>query len=269
MNTTLAQGISEQTIERLLKSRPCYSRPEVCDELEQIALVLEGVADPLQTRLAHEHLQSCGECASAVMLLSGALSQGELDPPAPTRIQPRSAIARPAVWAAAAAVVISFAAFFFWQQTEQGDQGIPSTMAIKGETDQLSIAVQRGTSRFVVQPGDRLVTGDQLGLFYSAETPGYLAVFCVDANSETALLFPNQGTLSESIAQGTEVPLPDGAYVAEGSGTEWIVAVFSDQPMIIDELEGQIQRAHASRGDQSFELDLPGARTVFLSPFVR
>ena len=133
----------------------------------------------------------------------------------------------------------------------------------KGRDDRLEIAVQRGEARFRVRPNDRIATGDQLGFFYTAPSAGHLALLTMDENGKVEVL--SNGT----IRAGSEIALPDGAIADEGSGCEWIIAVFSNAALSLSDVESQIAGATRESSGCRLEPVVSNARSVRVIPLVR
>lgn len=137
--------------------------------------------------------------------------------------------------------------------------------------DALHVAVMRDGVAFRASAGARVVEGDVLRLFHSSRAPGFLLVVNVDAAYERTVLLPHEGERSAPIAAGAEVALPGGALVGEGSGCEWLIAVFSDAPLAVDAVDAAIAEARAVGDPGACELRVavPGARTVAVVPVRR
>ncbi|MCP4675519.1 MAG: DUF4384 domain-containing protein [Deltaproteobacteria bacterium] len=277
MNATLGGTINEALVERLIRLRPKTRSAGECPEVENLALVLAGYAQKEQVRAATGHLGGCPSCAEAVLELNSMVAQGMIEPlqsadkPARTPAYPELMVKRwrSAALAAAAVLVVGLAAVYFWQPSKEHPYDPGSKLAIKGSADNLFVAVQRGPSQFTARPFDRLEEGDQLGLFYSAETPGYLAVFSLDGEGEASLLYPAEGIKSAAIAANERVPLSDGATVSQGSGCEWIVAVFSHLPLPVDKTAETIRQATRNIKECHLELEISNARTIHVFPVLR
>lgn len=93
----------------------------------------------------------------------------------------------------------------------------------------LEIGVRRGQKTFRPHPGQILRTGDEVGLFYSADQPGFLRVIYVNANWQWVELYPGEGRVG-AIDVGDQVRLDAGAVLTEGNGCEAIVGFFDVRP---------------------------------------
>jgi hypothetical protein len=256
-------------VDDLLRLRLRTSRPEMpdeCADLETVALVLAGGATPEEIERAGEHLRACASCAAATQALHD-LDRGPapaLAPPASLTERARAWVGRPVTWAAAAAcaALVVGAAVFLQQPTDAARE---IEFAVKGEADHMDVAVQRKGQRFRLRPPGQLEDGDQLGFFYTAERPGYLALFDLRASGKASLLFPRDASRSGAIAAGSEIPLPDGGSFTRAPGCEWLVAVFSDRPLAIETSSAALRNAAAASGPAcDLQPEIAGARTIWV-----
>ena len=282
-------GLELNTLEQLLGER--FEPPEAeCAELEDVALALAGLADTSGRARAEAHLQACADCAAALELLGGLPEPGSADAADAPPSRPDQAgapedgasapAARPPAWhrrpaslalAAAASALLVVAAGLLLSPNGPDLHTAPGAGLVpKGAGDQLALAVQRGAERFTARPGDRLLEGDRIGLFYWAAQDGYLAVLHLDEQGRTTLLSPAGGDGSAAIAAGSEGRLPDGGVVEGGAGCEWLIAVFSDAPLPLEAMLGPI-RAAPNKGPlcRPFRLAIPDARSVRVFPVAR
>ena len=270
-------AVDPSTVERLLGER--FDPPEAeCAELEVVALALEGLADEEEHARAVGHLDACPDCAAAVEQLGGLARRAAADE-ADTKEGSATVIRLPwyrcpaalALAAAASALLVVTAGLLLTPpQGVERDTAPGAGMVPKGGGDQLAVAVQRGTHRFTARPGDRLLEGDRIGLFYSAAEDGHLAVIHLDQSGATTLLFPAGRESSAAIRAGTEQPLPDGGVVEGGAGCEWLIAVFSEQPLALPAMTGPIAAAgRAGPGCGSLRIEIPDARRVRVFPVQR
>jgi len=114
-------------------------------------------------------------------------------------------------------------------------------------TWQLHVAAERSGHTFRVQNGSILQTGDQLGFFYTAERPGYLMILYADEEGEIIRLFPALEPQSAIADEGKNIRVPDGAKLSPGEGCEWVVGLFSDQPITGDQAREAIGRMLGER----------------------
>ena len=141
-------------VERLLRMRFSAQRPAECPDMESVALVLSGAAEPDELRRAVGHVAGCSKCSAAILVL-GSL-RTERGASASSR-RPRTS--RRSIRVLLVAAVVLACAAVVTVLALQGDrQGNPppvrdGQLVPKGQTDGLAVAVQRGTSRF------RAITG--------------------------------------------------------------------------------------------------------------
>jgi hypothetical protein len=254
-------------IDDLLRVRLRTSRlelPEECADLETVALVLAGGATPGQIERAAEHLRACASCAAATQALHDLGSSPAPAPAPPVSLAERARawVGRPVTWAAAAACAALVVGTTVFLPTDAARE---IEFAVKGEADHMDVAVQRKGQRFRLRPPGQLEDGDQLGFFYTAERPGYLALFDLRASGEASLLFPSDAPRSGAIAAGSEVPLPDGGTFTRAPGCEWLVAVFSDRPLAIETSSAALRTAAAASGPGcDLQPEIEGARTIWV-----
>jgi hypothetical protein len=265
--------ISDSLLDELLRvrlqaRRATLSNSEECPDLESVALVVGGSASPLEIARASAHLQRCRSCADAARLLSELDDNSSAEP---DRIEchervarkARPRLARQAVWAGAAACMLLIATGVVWQW-----HVAPSEVrfAVKGEVDHLDVAVLRDGRGFRLPPNGELLDGDQLGFFYSAAEPGYLALLDVQTSGRVSRLFPRNATESQAIFSGSEVRLPDGGAFEKTPGCGWLVAVFSDRPLALEDLSARLRHAASNAGAGCvLQPEVAGARTIWVA----
>jgi hypothetical protein len=260
------------SVERLIRMRRPLPDEDDCDEA--VALASHGLAGPEEILRASRHLESCALCRESLLALSSfdTLENADEMRTAPA-VEPKPrvhAISKKYALIAAAAVLIAGIAAVLtisrpWSTGPKPGEGL----VVKGPADRLQIAVQRDEVQFTARPLDRLLEGDRLGLFYSADKAGYLAVIDMDDEGQTTILYPSGSPQSAPMAAGVTVPIPDGAIVRDGEGCEWVVAVFSDKPLSTAFLKESIGRANLSRQTCELEIDIPGTRQIRILPFRR
>lgn len=276
MSKTKSDAIAscdEPKIARLLQVRHRSLRQAECAQLELVALASSGVATTEEQKHAKAHLQECSECADSVLWLTANLSS--LESPAKTVTAKTSWWQQifsqmvPWQWAAAAAAVVLVVAtpLVWWPESEV--PGKTSTLLVKGQADQLFVAVQRGAQRFAAQPEQRLLAGDKLGLFYTADKAGYLLIFGVANKHGIARLYPAKSSSSIAIDAGHRVAIPDGVEVQPGQGCEWLVAVFSEQPLDHATVEPLLKQAQVKAKNCQLDVAIQQARSVTVFPVLR
>lgn len=275
MTASYNNPVDTALVARLIAMRTTPADDTPCPEIHALAAVLAGRAAPEVAAVAEEHLSRCPSCRAAMLTLGRLASDGTLGPlptldglKSPPRRRHRVRASRLQRHAAAAGVALLLGAGLYWRLASRPDGTQDAPLSVKGEADELHVAVQRGGDRFRLRPGAELKTGDTLGFFYSAEEKGYLAVFGVDESGETATLYPAGETHSAPVSSGRQAPLPDGAVVGEGEGCEWFVAVFSEVSLDLEALRRAIADGESGE-DCRLALRIPGARTVFVLPYAR
>ena len=272
IHSTADGFVDIQTVESLLASRPKFNESE-CDHTMLVAAAVAGVADSNEAAAAEMHLATCSECRAAVLLLLGIESQMKATSKAASfaPYQPRIRIAlRPYFWIVAATAVLVLAVVVFRSASRQAAHP-EAALSIKGTADLLDVAVKRGAAEFTARPLDRLAEGDKLGFFYSSTRDGFLAVFNIDNDNSVTRLYPALEAHSASIGQASHTPLPDGAFVRDGLGCEWIVAVFSDKALDLEKISELLRGADTTDSPATCPLTVhvPGARTVVVLPLRR
>lgn len=113
-------------------------------------------------------------------------------------------------------------------------------LRIKGDGEaRLIVMASRGDGEaFVVAPDTRLATGDRLGFFVTADAPGAVAVYLVDAE-QAVRLAPTRDRRGTYRA-GALRPLPEGAELTAGDRCEWLVAAFSPAPLPLERLDAAL-----------------------------
>ncbi|OGQ87721.1 MAG: hypothetical protein A2289_24720 [Deltaproteobacteria bacterium RIFOXYA12_FULL_58_15] len=263
MTATNFETLEETRQDQLIAARLKRRHERHCPELEDLALVYDGKALPEQIVAAAQHLQECSDCVAAVHLLR-SMDAPAAPARAPTRIgQKWPWLNMQRLAFAATGLLLLFGTTWVALQSSSVNP-IRSTLVSKGGGDSIAIAVRRGEERFVAQPTTPLFEGDLLGFFYSAVEPGYLLLLNVDEEGSSSRVFPVRGVVSGEIEAGQNVNLPDGGIMRAGPGCEWLVAVFSQQPLPIKSVEELVGSAAQDSGPECQwpMVAFTGARTV-------
>ncbi len=251
-------NVNEQVVETMLRARFGAEPSEPCQGLLRVSEALARPLDDAAVSAAAHHLAGCADCRET-LLVYGSLQASTRHVPeaAPSAGDALKRWRRPvvAVWAGVAAVAAAVLV------VSLNFVGSDTVLQVKGVDYGMNMAVQRGTERFTLQPGESVETGDHLGLFYSAPERTFLAVFSVDRDGKSSLLFPVGGQTSASVEPAVQSPLPDGAVVREGSACEWIVAVFSERPLAVSAL-GQALLGARRAPACTLDPTIPNARVV-------
>lgn len=263
-----------QAVEELLAIRYKVHKTTECPELELVALTLEGQASPEEAEAAAHHLQQCHDCALSVLMLQNARSEPVIKINWPQKLT-HNTVGR---IAAAAMVLIIAGALIIWGFNQKKVENNIfqsslfddfSRLKIKGNGDHIQIGVERGADRFRLAKGGKLIKGDRLGLFYSTDQPGFLAVFSLNENKEIFLLYPAGERESKEIKRGNETSLSAGGVATDGSGCEWIVGFFSDTPLSVENMRGALRRTELERQGCELKVRAEGTRTVRVFPIKR
>jgi hypothetical protein len=204
------------TLEEGLRSvlRPDAGDGEDC--AQTLYRYAAGDLDPDETLAFERHLRDCAVCRMDLEAFRVLEREPEL----------RRFGFRP-LWAVlVGCLAVVGLASVLWLSSRGAEEA--SSFRIKGGFG-LQLAVQRGDKRFVASSHDRFQTGDALGFFYTAPADRYLSVLFSDEQGRVVRVFP-QGE-PRRVPAGAERPLPDGAVLEPGEGCEWIVAVFSEEPV--------------------------------------
>ena len=264
-------SISLHTVDALLAKRPRIDEGE-CTEIHRMALASVTVEDAALLEWADAHLVECYECRRAALAIQSSAAQPRDAVGRDRRFRQGDGLARKLVpLAAAASISALLSIFWMWNFGPEKRPPSEADLVIKGGGDALYAAVRRGASKFALRPLDTLLTGDELGLFYSTEKEGCLAVFSRDAAGETDLLYPLDGSTSKRVVKGVKVPLSDGARVSDGTGCEWIVAVFSDEPIPLDNIAAAVKagRVDSTSDSCGLRITVAQARSVRVLPVKR
>lgn len=112
------------------------------------------------------------------------------------------------------------------------------SVRIKGSSV-LEIKVQRGVEVFDFkrQP---LQSGDVLALRYSSAR-SHLMVLSLEESGRVHVAMDSKGQ-SRTIQPGSAVPLKQGIALDDYAGKEWLIAVFSDGPLVTADVIGTLQK---------------------------
>ena len=274
MNSVRNTSIPITRIEKALGGTRVPLTDTPCPDLESVALTLSGHANAAEIGIANRHLEQCGACREALLVLSDLTAKGVVPPlvvPPTAHATGRnrwtiSFSTQKALLAAAAMIALAVGAYFAWPEKST----LPDAdLVVKGTGDELFVGIRRDAAEFLVRPGQKLVEGDQVGLFYSTEASGYLAIYNLDDTGAATLIYPAGQTRSARISAKRRAPLPDGAEVGKGSGCEWFIAIFSDSEFDLETTAQTLEQAKLSSPPCALKVDLPVARSVRIVPLTR
>lgn len=233
--------------------------------------------DEISLKRSESHLLSCSLCRRTLLYLHefDLQTQASLADEEPIRMPRLSGTGNWKWIATAAGLLVMLGSIFLFRATPEESILSSETLSPKGQhgkhTDLFYMAIERGQTQFTARPLDKLMTDDRLGFFYTADTPGYLTIISLDSAGDTTLLYPVNELSSAPIAAGKQMPIIDGAVVGNGVGCEWIVAVFSDKPLINQDVKDAIFNSADQHTDSKCDLaiQVPEARTVLILPMKR
>lgn len=114
---------------------------------------------------------------------------------------------------------------------------------IRGKGGALTVVVQRpgeSGARPVAQDA-RLDRGDALRFSFAAPRDGYLMILDLDGSGKATVFHPYGGARSSRIRAGAADFLPNSVILDAAPGPEWIVAVFSPEPLEAEPLLAQVR----------------------------
>lgn len=269
----LKPAFNLSAVDTLLSHRP-HMDEGICTEMGKMVAASAHLQDAELAAWSEAHSAACAECRRAALVLQ-AVDSGSSAPESNIRNLKEPVLSRDrlrSIVPLAIAASISAVLLGFWLTRLSPEVPTQSDgLTVKGGGDVLHAAVRRGAAEFALHPLDELMTDDKIGLFYSTKQNGYLAVFSRDNGGEPSLIFPTSGTLSAKISAGHQVPLSDGAVVSPGTGCEWLAAVFSDGPLLLSEIAGELRSADTreSSAECGLKVVVPGARTIHILPVKR
>ena len=238
---------------------------ETCSHTDRTLELLRGVIHGETAFYAKQHIVVCESCRKLALSLPGvtilpdAAVESTANTQKPRRTWPKS-------FAIAATVLVSLGLGYFlrYKTAIEPTESTRETMSPKSSADRLFVVAKRGESEFRLNPLNGLKRNDSIGLFYSAEEPGYLMILNIDNSGQVAPLYPIGSQTSGRMDSGIHVPLPVEGTVEEGDGCEWIVAVFSDTPLEIEDVAAQLKRSERSSVENKCRLepDIRRTRTV-------
>jgi RNA polymerase sigma factor (sigma-70 family) len=269
MQAETGHVVTLETVEQLLAQRHRYPEDEHAKFLSEMAIVVAGIADKQKMAAFDDHLAVCPICRE-VMVKHTQIDSTEitLDYSAKSKQEPKSRRIPIAPMAAAAVLILGLTAYFTLAPSHR-EKISNGTLRIKGVEDHLSVVVQRGAKQFVLSPLDTLKEGDRVAMVYSAERAGFLLIFSRDAEGRATLLHPTTGTESAPIFAGEKIPLKEGGFVEQGTGCEWIIAVFSDEPLDAGSVLRSVEESRTTSKRCGIDTTIPEARSVRITPVLR
>jgi len=170
------------------------------------------------------------------------------------------ALARPALGytalAAVAAAAVVLAVVQPWRAPVEPDEGVAPGTRIKGAVA-LDLYALQGGDVVEAEPGVVLRPGDRIQFTYTSGPLDHLIVLGVDGRGTLSRYYPDHGAGSLAVTPGARMVLEDSLVLDDAPGPEVFVAIFSDDPLQVAEVEVAIQDALAAgEGDPRALLDL-------------
>ncbi len=259
--------LSLNKVEQLLVDCYRYPTEDHADHLLGMASIVAGLADEGTKTAFDNHLASCPVCTEVMRRLLQIDSDQHIRYHTTKSSQKPNLKGVPIVLLAAAAVLVFGLAVYFTLAPSHEEKAFP--LRIKGFEDRISVVVQRGTKQFVLAPLDKLQKGDRLAITYSANRAGFLLIVSRDTEGRATLLYPTTGTESAPISADENIPLKEGGFVEQGTGCEWVIAVFSDEPLDVGRVLRAVEESRKNSKECGIETTIPGARSVRITPVLR
>ncbi len=146
---------------------------------------------------------------------------------------------------AAAAAAVALAVVHPWERPVPAED--PTGTRVKGAVA-LDVYALQGGDVIETDPGVVLRPGDRIQFTYTSGPLDHLIVLGVDGRGTLSRYYPDRGAGSLAVAPGTRVVLEDSLVLDDAPGPEVFVAVFSDDPLDVAEVERALQRALAEGG---------------------
>jgi hypothetical protein len=191
------------------------------------------------------HVASCASCRADVdALKAGSDAFTRARPPELFLRQLERRAAEPrrrsllAAWLAPLAACAGAAVLLVTALREQ-------KVTLKGHA--FHVLVKRGDAAPApVQTDARLAAGDALRFRFEAPREGHLAILDLDGTERVTMFYPTAGARAAPVRPGDDPLLPGSIVLDAAPGPEWLVAVFSSEPLDIAalaaELVGQSRR---------------------------
>lgn len=252
----------------LLLSHAGIERTDVHWEyLYKIALVKNGAENSAITDEVALHLDVCEECREAVAFLD-SMNDEAVATGTDVKSRKRKLRKRPyTIISLAAIIVTAIAVALWWHSYSTAIEPSVTQLTPKGPQDSISVVIRRDDRLLEATHADTLRNGDQLGFFYSTQTPAYFALVTRDSDGEAVVHYPANGKQSALVQPGENVPLPDGATVEEPGPCEWVVGVFSKKPLELKSLVEHVKRAKVSGASCDLKLKIKDTRTQVVYTF--
>ncbi len=174
--------------------------------------------------------------------------------------QLRTGAASPRAWAATAMVVAGVALVVALLPREPVPDRTHDPIhanRFKGEVS-LDVYALQGDEVVAVTPGQPLQPGDRIQFTYTSGPLNHLVLVGVDGTGVISRYYPDEGSLSQPVVPGSEMILEDSLVLDDAPGPEVFVAVFSDQPLDVTDVERATREALERSGPgESLDVELP------------
>jgi hypothetical protein len=127
----------------------------------------------------------------------------------------------------------------------------------KGEVA-LAVYALQGDEVVEVAPGQALRPGDRIQFTYTSGPLNHLVLVGVDGTGVISRYYPDEGGLSQPVVPGSEMILEDSLVLDDAPGPEVFVAVFSDHPVDVVDVERATHEALERGGPRAtLDVELP------------
>ncbi|HEX4449258.1 MAG TPA: DUF4384 domain-containing protein [Kofleriaceae bacterium] len=237
------------------------------------ALTLDAMALGSETPGAREHLAGCARCRGDFE--SAAALREHFSAQILPRTQPRKARPSWLVFAMPAFAVAVAVAVVALRPRPHVVAAPPPELAIKGDATWQVFANRNGQT-FTVHDGARLEPGDRIRFAVIPDGAHYLLVASIDGAGTVSIYYPFGGSESAALPAGDRSLLPGSIVLDAAPGPERMFAIFSDEPVVADQVADQLRAIGAGGADAIREphaLTIANARaqtsTVFEKPVQR
>ncbi len=223
---------------------------------ETLDLLLIGALSPFSTNAAKAHLDGCEPCRTRWRELNEDKRRFEEHVFARTLPKVEAEVARSGGYPKhrprrrARRIVVGLGAalvlgLLVWQAPSRAG---PS----------LEVHVERQGKRFMAPPQASIEPGDRLRLVVTARKASYVLVTARDKEGATRVYFPPGGRASARVTTTGPFELASGVELEGAPGPQLVVAVFSEELVSVDALEGSL--AQPALGPGATVVTLPLAK---------
>jgi len=245
------------------------TRPEGCSRL-QVSRLLAGELEAEEERRVRAHLEGCDRCRQAARELEAEKAVFQSEVPFETfanRVASKQRQLSRRRWAGPVSLALAAGLSALVLAGPLQSVVFPSgpTTRSKGSSA-LSLYVGGASAQARLARDDEpLAQGERVRVGYQAGDRRYLLVLSVDEAGEVTALYPERGqSLPADASPGTH--LMDDSLELTGTGHERVVAVFTDEPLSVEEAVAAATRELARAGGvaKMGPLPLPGEQSSLL-----